>query len=74
MTPNDVAFGNETDWIIGGVQRALNLYNHVDLDVAIVSYGSSRQCVRQLLGEPQSDRNLAHGDLAAGPSGHRPKP
>jgi hypothetical protein len=43
------AFGNATDWIMGGIQRALNLYKYVDLDVAIVSYGSSKQCVRQLV-------------------------
>ncbi len=43
------AFGNETDWIIGGVQRALNLYKHVDLDVAIVSYGESKQYVQELV-------------------------
>ena len=33
------AFGNETPWVIGGLRRALNLYKHFDLDVAIVSYG-----------------------------------
>ena len=43
------AFGNETNWIMGGIQRALNLYKHVDLDVAIVSYGSSKQYVQQLV-------------------------
>ena len=45
------AFGNETDWIIRGIQRALNLYKHVDLDVAIVSYGSSKQYVQQLINQ-----------------------
>lgn len=43
------AFGNDTAWIIGGIQRALNLYKHVDLDVAIVSYGSPNHHVRQLV-------------------------
>lgn len=43
------AFGNETEWIIGAVHRALSLYEHAGLDVAIVSYGSSRQYVRQLV-------------------------
>jgi hypothetical protein len=43
------AFGNATDWIIGGIQRALNLYKHVALDVAIVSHGSSKPCVQQLV-------------------------
>jgi hypothetical protein len=46
------AFGNETAWIIGGMQRALTLYKDVNLDVAIVSYGSSNHYVRQLVNEP----------------------
>ncbi|QKQ75303.1 hypothetical protein [Nostoc sp. TCL240-02] len=45
------AFGNETDWIIGGIQRALNLYKYADLDVAIVSYGSSKQYIQQLVNQ-----------------------
>lgn len=45
------AFGNEIDWIIGGIQRALNLYNYADLDVAIVSYGSSNQSVQKLVNQ-----------------------
>lgn len=45
------AFGNETDWIIRGIQRALNLYKRIDLDVAIVSYGSSQRHVQQLVGQ-----------------------
>ncbi|HEY9844632.1 MAG TPA: hypothetical protein V6D03_00375, partial [Candidatus Caenarcaniphilales bacterium] len=43
------AFGNETDWIIGAIRRALSFYNYADLDVAIVSYGSSKQHIRQLV-------------------------
>lgn len=43
------AFGNETDWILGGIQRALNLHRHADLDVAIVSYGASKPHVRSLV-------------------------
>lgn len=45
------AFGNETDWIIGGIRRALKLYRHADLEVAIVSYGSSKQYVQQLVSQ-----------------------
>ena len=45
------AFGNETGWIIGAIQRALNLYRYVDLDVVIVSYGSSSQYVQQLVNQ-----------------------
>jgi hypothetical protein len=43
------AFGNETAWILGGIQRALTLYKDVDLDVAIVSYGASNRYVQQLV-------------------------
>ncbi len=43
------AFGNASEWIIGGIQRALNLYKYFDLDVAIVSYRSSNQDIRQLI-------------------------
>ncbi|HBB94900.1 MAG TPA: hypothetical protein DC054_05875 [Blastocatellia bacterium] len=45
------AFGNETDWIIGGIQRALKLYREAELDVAIVSYGSSKESVQQLVSQ-----------------------
>ena len=48
------AFGNETEWITEAIQRALKLYKHADLDVAIVSYGSSRQSIRQLVEQTQS--------------------
>jgi hypothetical protein len=49
------AFGNDTDWIIGGIQRALNLYKHADLDVAIVSYGSSNQYIQQLVTQTRNE-------------------
>ncbi len=45
------AFGNETAWIIGGIQRALTLYKDVELDVAIVSYGSPNPYIRQLVSQ-----------------------
>jgi hypothetical protein len=45
------AFGNETAWILSAMQRALNIYKHTDLDVAIVSYGSSKQFVRQFINQ-----------------------
>lgn len=45
------AFGNEIDWIIEAIRRALNLYQHAGLDVAIVSYGSSKQHIRQLVNQ-----------------------
>jgi hypothetical protein len=43
------AFGNETDWITGAIQRALQLYRDADLDVVIVSYGASNPDVRRLV-------------------------
>ena len=45
------AFGNEAAWIIGGIQRALTLYKDVELDVAIVSYGSPNAEIQQLLSQ-----------------------
>lgn len=43
------AFGNSTDWILDSITRALNLYQNADLDIAIVSYGSSKSFVRELV-------------------------
>ncbi len=43
------AFGNQSDWLIESLQRALNLYKHADLDIAIVSYGSSKPFVQDLV-------------------------
>jgi hypothetical protein len=43
------AFGNENQWIISSIQRTLDLYKHVDLDVLIVSYHSSNQYFRKLV-------------------------
>jgi hypothetical protein len=45
------AFGNETAWIVRAIQRALNIYKHADLDVAIVSYGSSKPYIQQLVNQ-----------------------
>jgi hypothetical protein len=45
------AFGNDMAWIIGGIQWALSLYKHVDLDVTIVSYGSSNPYIQQLVSQ-----------------------
>ena len=45
------AFGNETAWIIGGIQRALTLYKDAELDVAIVSYGSPNPYIQQLVSQ-----------------------
>jgi hypothetical protein len=43
------AFGNEIQWIISSIQRALDLYKQVELDVSIVSYSSSNQQVQKLV-------------------------
>ena len=45
------AFGNATDWIMNGIDRALCLYRDFDLDVAIVSYSSSKPLVQQFVKE-----------------------
>jgi hypothetical protein len=45
------AFGNKTGWIIDAIRRALKLYSDWNLEIAIVSYGSSNPHVRQLAEE-----------------------
>jgi hypothetical protein len=44
-------FGNEPDWILGAIRRAVDLYKHVNLDVAIVSHGCSNKQVQQLINQ-----------------------
>ncbi|HSE24405.1 MAG TPA: hypothetical protein VLB68_22245 [Pyrinomonadaceae bacterium] len=43
------AFGNEPVWIIDAIQRALVLFKDVELEVAIVSYGSPNSDIQQLI-------------------------
>ena len=43
------AFGNEMTWILNAIKRALNLYKHVGLDIAIVSHGYSNRHVQELV-------------------------
>lgn len=50
------AFGNETDWIVGALGRALNPYGSADLDVAIVSYGSPKPYVQRFVSSMLADR------------------
>lgn len=45
------AFGNEPDWIIGGLRRALKLYADWNLEVVVVSYRRANRHVRQLVEE-----------------------
>lgn len=44
------AFGNDESWIVAAMRRALSLHRDSGLDVAIVSYGKSKPCVRELVG------------------------
>jgi len=46
-------FRNEKSWILDAIQRALYLYKDAELDVAIVSYGSSDPAVRQFVNQSQ---------------------
>ena len=43
------AFGNRGDWIVDAIERAAGLFAEIPLEVAIVSYGSSKPIVQQLL-------------------------
>ncbi len=43
------AFGNDLDWIMGAIERALRLHERHDLEVAIVSHGASRHAVQQFI-------------------------
>jgi len=49
------AFGNRTDWIMDSIERALRLYGDRDLEVAIVSYGTSKPTVRRLVKQWEKD-------------------
>lgn len=43
------AFGNELQWILDSIFRAIDLYSDCGLDVAIVSYGRSNRAVKQIV-------------------------
>ena len=45
------AFGNEQDWIIDSMRRALKLHSGSGLDVAIVSFRASDRAIRELISE-----------------------
>ncbi len=45
------AFGNDFEWIVDAIDRALRLYPESGLDLAIVSYGSSKPHIQSLVGE-----------------------
>jgi len=44
-------FGNEMDWILKAIKRAVSLYKQYDLEVLIVSYGSSNPSVKKMIKE-----------------------
>jgi hypothetical protein len=43
------AFGNREVWILSAIQRALREYRDADLDVMIVSYGSSNSRIQKMV-------------------------
>ena len=43
------AFGNDPEWIMDALERALKLYERHDLEVMIVSHGASNRAVQQLI-------------------------
>lgn len=43
------AFGNKIEWIMNALKRSLEIYKHVDLDVAIVSYRHSDDHTQELI-------------------------
>lgn len=47
-------YGNDKEWIINAILRTLKLYKNIDLQVFIVSYGSSNRHVQKLIREFRS--------------------
>jgi hypothetical protein len=45
------AFGNRNEWICSAIRRALRLFANFKLDVFVVSYGSSKPHVQQLVND-----------------------
>ena len=48
-------FGNNLDWIISSINRSLGLFANSGLDVKIVSYGSSKPAVAELVQQHAAD-------------------
>ncbi|MGB7343937.1 MAG: hypothetical protein WBD20_06975 [Pirellulaceae bacterium] len=48
-------FGNDDQWIIGAIDRAIKMFNDSDLDVAIVSYGAPKPIVSELVNKHAAD-------------------
>ena len=45
-------FGNQRSWIVRAIERAIALFARADLDVAIVSYGSTNPDLRGIVAPP----------------------
>ena len=45
------AYGNDDEWIAGGIRRALKLYKDVELDIAFVSRGAPKSWLKKLVDE-----------------------
>ncbi len=56
------AFGNRSEWILGALRRALNLYCDCSLDIEIVSYRSSNPHVQRVVQDYNQTRS--RGDSA----------
>jgi len=42
-------FGNELDWILMAIKRAVELYSHYDQEILVVSYGSPNPSVGEMI-------------------------
>lgn len=51
------AFGNQSDWIIGAIDRALEIHADSGLDVRIVSFGRANPALAQLTSHNKSIHN-----------------
>jgi hypothetical protein len=43
------AFGNQTPWILAALRRALGTYENFELEIGLVSYGSSKAEIREFV-------------------------
>ncbi len=46
------AFGNDQDWIVDAIRRAVRIYCQYELDVKVVSFRQSQASIRKLCEEP----------------------
>ena len=42
-------FGNKIEWIINAINRSINIYKHIELDIVIVSHRRSNKYVQELI-------------------------